>query len=314
MYYHANATTNCNQRQLIKDSQDSYRTLATQFQVSLGTIHNWKHAPAVADRSCAPHTVHYALTEYEQQLVCGIRQMEWHSSQDIVLLLSHLISGLNLSNCYRTLVRAQLNVSDKPKPETKEFKQYEPGYIHIDLFYLPKLNGERRYVYVAIDRATRMVYLNVKPDKSAVSSLEFIKEVIAFFPFTIYRILTDNGKEFTLAGYKGRYGKTTKIHDVTVYCWSRGIEHHTTKVKHPWTNGMVERMNKTLQDETVKRFRYEHPEEIVSHLKLVQDHWNYYKKHKVLGLKTIPQILTEWHNKKPNIFRVSYYQLPFTKL
>jgi len=314
MRYHANATTNCKQRQVIKESNDDYRTLANQFQVSLGTIHNWKHSPVIADKSCAPHTTHYALNEYEQQLVCGVRQMEWQSPQDLVILLEALIPQLNTTNCYRTLVRSQLSRKPQVEREKKKFKEYEPGYLHIDLFYLPKLNGERRYVYVAIDRATRMTYMAVKPDKSATSSLEFLKEAVAFFPFYIWRILTDNGKEFTLKGYRGRYGETKKIHDFTVYCMSKGIEHRLTKIKHPWTNGMVERMNGTVKEATVKRFIYEDFVEIESHLKRFQDYWNYYKKHKVLGLKTIPEVLKEWHDKQPNLFRVSYYQLPFTTL
>ena len=314
MRYHANATTNCKQRQIIKESNDDYRTLANQFQVSLGTIHNWKHSPVATDKSSIPHTIRYALSTYEQQVICGVRQMEWQSPQELVVLLEGVIPQINTSNCYRTLVRSELNRKPEERREQKAYKEYEPGYLHIDLFYLPKQNGERRYVYVAIDRSTRMTYMTVKPDKIKVSSLEFMREAVSFFPFQIYRILTDNGKEFTLRGYWGRYGETKKIHDVTVYCWSQGIEHRLTKIRHPWTNGMVERMNGTVKEATVKRFRYEDFVEIESHLKRFQDYWNYYKRHKVLGLKTIPEVLKEWHDKQPNIFRVSFYQLPFTML
>ena len=35
------------------------------------------------------------------------------------------------------------------------------------------------------------------------------------------------------------------------------IEHRLTKPRHPWTNGQVERMNRTIKDATVKRFHYE---------------------------------------------------------
>lgn len=240
--------------------------------------------------------------------------MEWYSSQEIVLLLERLIPSLNQSNCYRTLVRAGINRKPKKDKSTKVFKEYLPGYIHIDLWYLPKLDGKRQYVFVAIDRATRMVYMAVKPDKSAHSSLEFLEEVIAFFPFTIDRILSDNGKEFTLNGYRGRYGTTRRIHDFSVYCWSEGIEHRLTQIKHPWTNGMVERMNKTAKELTVKRYHYRSVEEIASHLKRIQDYWNYYKRHKVLGLKTIPEVLKDYYDSQPNIFRVPFDLLPFTML
>ena len=40
-------------------------------------------------------------------------------------------------------------------------------------------------------------------------------------------------------------------------CREHAIEHRLTKVKHPWTNGQVERMNRTIKDATVKRFHYD---------------------------------------------------------
>lgn len=35
------------------------------------------------------------------------------------------------------------------------------------------------------------------------------------------------------------------------------IDHRLTKVKHPWTNGQVERMNRTIKEATVKRYHYD---------------------------------------------------------
>lgn len=314
MRYHANATTNVSQRQVIQESDADYRTLRDRFQVSLGTIHTWKHRESVADRDTTPHTINYALTVEERQLIIGFRQLEWHSLDDIVLLFDKLIPNLNRSNCYRTLKRNGVNQKPKEAKETKSFKDYKPGYLHIDLFYLPKVSGERRYVFVAIDRTTKMVLIEVYEDKSKESSLDFLMQCLAHFPFKIHTILTDNGKEFTLHGFKNRYGTTKKVHQFTAYCLSQGIDHRQTKIKHPWTNGQVERMNGILKEKTVKRYRYRNHQEIKQHLKRIQDHWNYYKRHKSLSLKTVPQVLKEWYDKEPDMFRVSYYQLPFTML
>ena len=46
---------------------------------------------------------------------------------------------------------------------------YQPGFIHIDVKYLPQIADEshRRYVFLAIDRALRFVYIALKADKSA---------------------------------------------------------------------------------------------------------------------------------------------------
>ncbi len=40
-------------------------------------------------------------------------------------------------------------------------------------------------------------------------------------------------------------------------CQENGIEHRLTKIKHPWTNGQVERMNRTIKEVTVKRYHYD---------------------------------------------------------
>lgn len=45
----------------------------------------------------------------------------------------------------------------EPKPAHGTFKACEPGYLYVDIKYLPQMAGEdrRRYLFVAIDRATR---------------------------------------------------------------------------------------------------------------------------------------------------------------
>jgi hypothetical protein len=63
----------------------------------------------------------------------------------------------------------------KARPKHSGFKAYEPGYIHIDVKYLPKMADEasRRYLFVAIDRATWLGSLSepatvkLRPTRSA---------------------------------------------------------------------------------------------------------------------------------------------------
>ena len=54
-------------------------------------------------------------------------------------------------------------------------------------------------------------------------------------------------------------------------CDEHGIEHRLTKVNHPWTNGQVERMNRTLKDATVKRCHHECHDELRAYLQPVLD-------------------------------------------
>lgn len=47
-------------------------------------------------------------------------------------------------------------------------------------------------------------------------------------------------------------------------CDANGIEHRLTKPNHPWTNGQVERMNRTINQATVKRFDYDSHDQLRS--------------------------------------------------
>ena len=88
----------------------------------------------------------------------------------------------------------------------------------------------KRYLYVAIDRASRMVYLAVKDEETEACASAFLKEALAAFPFAVTHILTDNGSCFTADAFKST-------------CRALGVEHRRTKPRTPRTNGMVERFN-----------------------------------------------------------------------
>ena len=87
------------------------------------------------------------------------------------------VSRSGLDRCLRRHGVVNLNAlkAAKPKEPHKSFKAYEPGYLHIDIKYLPQMADEakKRYLFVAIDRATRWVYVAVKKDKTATSAKAF---------------------------------------------------------------------------------------------------------------------------------------------
>ena len=129
------------------------------------------------------------------------------------------------------------------------FKDYDLGFIHIDIKHLPKLqtsNGERRkrYLYVAIDRCSRSVHLAVKDDETEKSAIAFLREAAAAFPFRLTHVLTDNGSCFTAAFAK--------------VCAELGAEYRHTKPYSPQTNGMVERFNGRIGSEVLGITIYSH--------------------------------------------------------
>jgi transposase InsO family protein len=60
---------------------------------------------------------------------------------------------------------------------------------------------------------------------------------------------------------------TWMIHMFDMRCNENRIEHRLTKIKHPWTNGQVERMNRTIKEATVKRYHYDSHAQLTAHLR-----------------------------------------------
>lgn len=92
-------------------------------------------------------------------------------------------------------------------------------------------------------------------------------ECLEFFPFEITHILTDNGLEFTNRLLKSKKGDLcTKPSVMDVKCEEEGIEHRLTQPFTPKTNGMVERVNGTIKNNTILRFKYQNRKEMQEEL------------------------------------------------
>lgn len=96
---------------------------------------------------------------------------------------------------------------------------------------------------------------------------------------------------------KNRSGLTARFrgHPFERSCRTFDIEHRLTKPKHPWTNRPVERMNRTIKEATVKRFHYETPDQLRSHLADFVSAYNFAKRLKTLkGLTPYEAICKAW--------------------
>jgi transposase InsO family protein len=84
-----------------------------------------------------------------------------------------------------------------------------------------------------------------------------------------------------------RVTPTGRPHDFLTHvfgmrCQENGIEHRVTKLNHPWKNGQVKRMNRTIKDATVKRYRsYDHAQ-LRRHLADFMDAYNFGRRLKTL--------------------------------
>ena len=108
------------------------------------------------------------------------------------------------------------------------------------------------YLFVAVDRATRLLFYKLYDAKTAENVEDFVRLCKGFFPFTITHILTDNKLEFTNALLQSKNGKScTKLSKMDEFCKTENIEHRLTKPHTPKTNGMVERVNGIIKSNTI---------------------------------------------------------------
>jgi hypothetical protein len=84
----------------------------------------------------------------------------------------------------------------------------------------------------------------------------FLEALVQAAPYRIHTVLTDNGIQFADLP-KNRQGPTARFrgHPYDRLSFLHEIEHRLTRPNHPWTNGQVGRMNRTIKEATVKLLR-----------------------------------------------------------
>jgi transposase len=205
---HPQARTTPKIRQEIKDSGLSDREAAKVFNITRATAAKWLKRDDVQDRSHRAHTLHTTLSATQEAIVLSLRQSLYLPLDDLLYITRQYInSEVSRSGIARLLKREGMarleDVIPKAEGESisakKTFKDYEPGFVHIDIKYLPQMPDEssRRYLFVAIDRATRWVFLHIYGDMTDTSSVDFLRRLKLASPIKISKILTDNGSQFT---------------------------------------------------------------------------------------------------------------------
>ncbi len=160
------------------------------------------------------------------------------------------VSRSGLDRCLRRHEAGNLNDLKPREPAVvhKAFKSYQPGYVHMDVKYLPQMQDEssRRYLFVAIDRATRWVFVQFKTHKTAASAKAFLNALPKACPIKINKLLTDNGKGFTDRLFASKEREPSGHHEFDQLCQELDIEPRLTRPRTPKTNGMVERFNRRI--------------------------------------------------------------------
>jgi len=260
MKLHANARTCPHSRRLAVDRVErdgwTLTAAAEAAGVSVRTISKWlrryrgEGEQGLLDRCSAPWSVPSRTDERRVAVIAGLRRLRMTGAEIAETL------GMPLSTVSGILTRIGLGKLWRLEPlePANRYEKQRPGeLVHVDVKKLARIggqaghrvHGDRRsrrrgigweYVHVAIDDATRLVYVEVLEDEKAVTAVGFLRRAIAHFAafgIQVERLMTDNGAAYI-----------STIHALA--CKALGIKHIRTRPYRPRTNGKAERFIRTM--------------------------------------------------------------------
>jgi len=268
MDVHQNARTTPHSREKIvlrAHRGESAREIAAALEICESTVRKWlrrykrEGRPGLRDRSCRPRRSPAATPAALVAWVDRLRRQRW-TGADIAARLQ-----LGRSTVARLLQRrglARLRSLERPVV-VHRYEWPHPGdLLHVDVKKLGRIarvghriTGDRRsqvkgvgweYVHVAIDDASRLVYVEVLGDEDAATATAFLWRALAWFRrhgIRVRRLMTDNAFAYT-------------SHVFTALCQRHGVRQLRTRPYTPRTNGKAERFIQTLLREWAYRRPY----------------------------------------------------------
>lgn len=147
------------------------------------------------------------------------------------------------------LTEAQVIALERKKEKREasgEIETEHPGYLGAqDTYYVGNIKGVGRiYQQTFVDTYSKMAFAKLYDRKNAITSADLLNDkVVPFFEeqqIPLLRVLTDRGTEYC--------GKR-EYHEYELYLTIESIDHTKTKVRSPQSNGICERLHRTMQDE-----------------------------------------------------------------
>jgi transposase InsO family protein len=237
-------------------------TAAEMLGVSRATAYKWlrryraEGQAGLEDRSARPLHRPRALPEREVRRILVVRRRLRIGPHRLGPLLGH--SRSTVYGVLRRHGQSRLAHADRLTGAPVRYVRERPGeLLHVDVKRLgrvPPGGGHRilgesarnrlpvgyDYLHVAIDDATRVAYVAVRPDEQAGSTVSFIEEAVGFFAghgVRIERVMTDNALTYT------------RSRTLATLFADLGIRHVRTRPRRPQTNGKAERFIGTIQRE-----------------------------------------------------------------
>jgi hypothetical protein len=152
-------------------------------------VRQWRRRDNDQDASHRPHRLHTTLTPAQELVVIELRKTLLLPLDDLLAVTREFLNPERVALGFGSLPAPAGRLPSPgadPQPEDDEqpqktFKDYEPGFVHVDVKYLPRMPDEdaHRYLFVGIDRASRWVYVEILGEKTAANAAAFFQRLIA---------------------------------------------------------------------------------------------------------------------------------------
>ena len=312
---HRSATTTEAIRRAIQHSQESLRTLSRRHGINPKTVAKWRKRSSTADHRTGPTVPRSTVLSIEQEtVIVAFRKHTLLPLDDCLYALQATIPQLTRSSLHRCLERhgiSRLPEVEGDRPSKKRFDIYPIGFFHIDLAEVRTAEG-KLYLFVAIDRTSKFAVVELVEKADMQAAAAFLEALVEAVPYRIHTVLTDNGIQFAdLPKNRGGLTARWRGHPFDRICLRHSIGHRLTQPNHPWTNGQVERMNRTIKEATVKRFFYDTHEQLKAHLSDFIAAYNFARRLKTLrGLTPYEAICKLWIHHPDRFTLDPIHQMP----
>ena len=174
------------------------------------------------------------LSAVEEVMIVEFRRRTLLPLDDVLGCLRDTIPRLTRSSLHRCLERhgiSRLLLSPDQASKRGSFADTTIGYVHIDTSDLRLAQG-KLVMFLAIDRVSKFTYVEFRDNAGKMNGADFLRGVVAGFPYAIHTVLTDNGMAFAdLPKNRGRHPELEAMFGGRIFdrvCRDHGIRQRLT--------------------------------------------------------------------------------------
>ncbi|MGB6175363.1 MAG: IS481 family transposase [Methylocella sp.] len=294
-------------RRAIQHSQKSLNALAGQHGINPKTVAKWKKRTFANDAPMGPKEVRSTvLTKEDAAAAAAFRKYTLLPLDDCLYALQPSIPHLTRSSLHRCLQRH--GISRRPEAEGDKAKKQKfaaspIGCFHAGIAEVQPEDGKLD-LFVAVDRASKFADAELHPRATRTIAKDVLDNLTKAVPSKIHAVLTDNGIQFT----KREGTEAYWVIPFDRLCDALGSEHRLTKINHPWTNGQVERMNRTIKEATARCYHYQSHAQLKQHLHTFLMAYTFAKRRKTLKGLTPYEHICKMGTNEPERFNLNPFQ------